>query len=64
MPSHLVGEMLSKDRGKVSKASAKYTDDYSGSQTCARCSMFRHGSCTKVAGTISPDGHCRFWEKK
>lgn len=49
---------------KVSKPEADYIN-YSRKQRCDDCNMFRPpGECTTVKGSISPSGHCRFWEEK
>lgn len=49
---------------RMSKREADYVSHPVGGRRCAGCSMFRppHG-CTLVEGSISPAGHCRYWER-
>lgn len=50
--------------GRVSQAEANYRRG-SADKACALCTMFRPpGSCTKVAGEISPRGVCDYFERK
>lgn len=50
--------------GKVTKSEADYVN-YSRQRHCEDCTMFRPpGECTKVAGSISMVGTCRFWDAK
>lgn len=50
---------------KMSQASAGYQDKPKIGQTCSTCALFKApSSCTLVDGTISPDGWCRFYNKK
>lgn len=49
---------------KVAKSEADYVN-YSRKKHCEDCSMFiEPGTCTKVAGSISMVGTCRFWNAK
>ena len=50
-------------RQKVSQAAAHYQDRPKHGFSCAACALFRpSGSCTVVAGAISPHGWCRFFD--
>ena len=50
---------------KASKVEANYQNEASGKQQCGGCVMFEApASCSDVAGTISPHGHCRFYRPK
>lgn len=50
---------------KSNKAEADYTPGPVDEEPCRACSMFvRPKACTKVAGVISPRGHCRYWEAR
>lgn len=67
---------LSTGMVKTSKEKAEYSN-FSRIERCESCVMFiptdgvsrngiseePTGECTKVRGTISPVGHCRFWSK-
>ena len=51
---------------KDTKREARYVDRYPVEEDrCRHCTMFRppHG-CTSVQGTISQDGHCKYFEAK
>lgn len=49
---------------KASKAEARYRTG-SAARHCSLCTMWRPpASCTKVAGDISPQGLCDYFEKK
>jgi hypothetical protein len=57
----LSGCMHGAAAGNVSKASAHYQDFPHEGRNCAGCTHFRKpDGCEIVAGTISPDGWCRF----
>ncbi|MGH7060765.1 MAG: hypothetical protein ACREFH_10285 [Stellaceae bacterium] len=48
---------------KVSQAEARYQDRPKGGFSCAACALFRPPhACVVVAGDISPDGWCRFFD--
>lgn len=48
---------------KASKVEAKYQDKPKGGQKCVNCTMWREpNKCTAVAGTISPNGWCAWYE--
>jgi hypothetical protein len=48
---------------KASQAEARYQDRPKDGFSCAACALFRPpGSCTVVAGAISPRGWCRFFD--
>lgn len=48
---------------KVSQADALYQDYPRGGLSCAACTLFRPpAACAAVAGRISPDGWCRFFD--
>jgi hypothetical protein len=48
---------------KMSQADAEYQDQPKNGLTCAACSLFRKPrSCEVVAGDISPDGWCKFFD--
>ena len=50
---------------KTSKDGAQYIVYTPKKEKCKACSMFRSpASCTLVKGIISPQGHCKYWEKK
>lgn len=50
---------------KSTKGAADYQTAPRGRERCAGCTMFvRPDACTSVAGEISPDGWCRFYEAK
>lgn len=50
---------------KVTKAEAAYQPYPKGIQWCSRCTMFEPpNSCSKVVGSISANGWCRFWYPK
>jgi hypothetical protein len=46
----------------TTKAATDYEENKDGF-SCKRCEYFNNGSCKKVAGSISPNGCCNFWEK-
>ena len=49
---------------KASKEEAKYQDKPKNGQRCVNCTMWRApNKCTAVAGTISPNGWCAWYEK-
>lgn len=53
------------EESKSSKEEADYRDKAVGSDHCAICSMFRNpDQCTAVEGTINPQGHCKYFERK
>lgn len=53
------------EKPKASKAVANYVNHPVNDRTCSECTMFRApGSCTAVEGSISPNGHCKYWEEK
>jgi hypothetical protein len=48
---------------KMSQADAEYQDRPKNGLTCAACSLFRKPrSCEVVAGDISPEGWCRYFD--
>jgi hypothetical protein len=48
---------------KMSQADAEYRDQPKNGLICAACSLFRKPrSCEVVAGDISPNGWCRFFD--
>jgi hypothetical protein len=48
---------------KVSPATALYQDRPKGGFSCAACALFRPpSSCVVVAGEISPNGWCKFFD--
>jgi hypothetical protein len=50
-------------REKMSPAEAQYQDQPKSGLSCAACALFRPpGSCVVVAGAISPNGWCRFFD--
>jgi uncharacterized protein len=55
-------DKIAKD-AKVSQETAQYQFEMHGRDHCAICTMFREpDSCTTVAGTISPNGWCKYFE--
>lgn len=49
---------------KVSKEEAKYQDKPKNGQRCSNCTMWRSpNKCTAVAGNISPNGWCAWFER-
>src|SRR5258708_6643552 len=52
-------------RKKSSKAAAVYVNHPVNDHQCSECTMFQKpSSCTAVEGTISSEGHCKFWDEK
>ena len=50
---------------KSTKTEARYRGRPKGDQRCAVCTMFRKPhSCISVAGDISPQGWCKYYERK
>jgi hypothetical protein len=48
---------------RVSQAAAQYQDRPKGGFSCAACALFRPPrACAVVAGDISPNGWCRFFD--
>jgi len=48
---------------KISQADAEYRDRPKNGLTCAACNLFRKPrSCEVVAGDISPEGWCRYFD--
>ena len=48
---------------KMSQAEAEYQDRPKGGLACAACTLFRPPrSCQVVAGDISPNGWCKFFD--
>jgi hypothetical protein len=48
---------------KMSAADAQYQDGQKNGFSCAACALFRPpATCVVVAGAISPDGWCRFFD--
>ena len=48
---------------KSSKAEAKYQDSPKNNQKCINCTMWRDpNKCTAVAGDISPNGWCAWYQ--
>jgi hypothetical protein len=62
---HLLRGSQSRLMAKVSKSEADYQPTPNGPEQCAGCAMFKAESysCTTVAGTILPNGWCRYWTK-
>jgi hypothetical protein len=51
--------------GKTSKVLALYQDTPNRGRRCAGCTYFRQpNGCEIVAGEISPNGWCRFYEAR
>ena len=49
---------------KATKLEAKYQASPKGGEACKECSMYRAGGrCTAVEGRISPNGHCKYFER-
>ncbi len=46
---------------KKSKEEADYTDMSTKSNKCSGCEHFSGGTCSVVAGKISPAGWCKYW---
>ena len=49
-------------KSQVSKAEAHYQDHPNKAQHCGGCVHFVFGSCTKVEGSISSNGWCKFFK--
>lgn len=50
---------------KVDKATAHYRLSTDGKRRCRFCTMFKPPKeCTAVFGIISPDGVCKYFERK
>lgn len=50
---------------KISQADAAYQATPKNGQSCASCALFQApSSCSAVAGTISPAGWCKLYNKK
>jgi len=48
---------------KMSQTDAEYQDRPKNGLTCAACTLFRKPrSCEVVAGDISPEGWCRYFD--
>lgn len=48
---------------KMSRSEAEYQDAPKNGLTCAACTLFRPPrSCEVVAGDISPNGWCKFFD--
>lgn len=48
---------------KSSKETADYQPEPKGKQKCNRCTMYLPPmGCSSVAGKISPQGWCKYWE--
>ena len=48
---------------QMSQAEAEYQDQPKGGLACAACTLFRPPrSCQVVAGDISPNGWCKFFD--
>jgi hypothetical protein len=48
---------------QVSQAEAHYQDRPKNGLSCAACALFRPpAACTVVAGVVSPNGWCRFFD--
>lgn len=49
---------------RISKSEAEYVEAVKKDH-CKDCKMFREPrACTLVLGYISPEGHCRYFERK
>jgi hypothetical protein len=49
-------------KSQVSKAEAHYQDHPDKAQHCGGCVHFVFGGCTKVEGSISSNGWCKFFQ--
>jgi hypothetical protein len=60
-------DMNNGDPNRADQAEAEYTDNASGSNTCKGCVYFQPrtvsglGTCIKVKGVISENGHSRYF---
>jgi hypothetical protein len=51
--------------GKTAKQAAGYQNSPNGGQSCSVCIAFvPPNACRIVAGTISPQGWCKIWQRK
>lgn len=51
------------EANKASKEEADYQDSPKNGDKCINCTMWREpNKCTAVAGAISPDGWCKWYE--
>jgi hypothetical protein len=49
----------------MTKPAASYVVPSHTTQPCRDCDMFRSPrGCTLVKGDISPDGHCKYFERR
>ena len=59
----LAGAPPAEAQTKATQAEAQYQDMPRGGLSCAMCSLFRPPrGCEVVAGDISPQGWCKFFE--
>jgi SPP1 gp7 family putative phage head morphogenesis protein len=53
------------EEARIPKGDADYVNHSVNGERCDGCTMFRApDGCTLVRGSISPWGHCKFWEAK
>jgi hypothetical protein len=61
--SAILGISTTTAQQKMSQAEAEYQDRPKGGLFCAACTLFRPPrSCQVVAGDISPNGWCKFFD--
>jgi hypothetical protein len=59
----LLAEKPAAARAKVSQAAARYQDRPKNGMSCAACALYRPpAACAVVAGPISRNGWCRFFD--
>jgi hypothetical protein len=56
---------LAAAEAKITREAAAYRDTPRGDENCSNCSLFTApAECTLVAGSINPNGWCRFHSRK
>ena len=61
--SAILGISTTTAQQKMSQAEAEYQDRPKGGLSCAACTLFRPPRfCQVVAGDISPNGWCKFFD--
>jgi len=61
--SAILGISTTTAQQKMSQTEAEYQDRPRGGLACAACTLFRPPrSCQVVAGEISPNGWCKFFD--
>jgi hypothetical protein len=61
--SAILGISTTTAQQKMAQAEAEYQDRPRGGLACAACTLFRPPrSCQVVAGNISPNGWCKFFD--